>query len=325
MTSRNLRDQMVIATKYTSNYKTGRRGPSDQHSNYSGNSAKSLHLSVESSLAKLQTTYIDILYLHWWSYDTSVEEVMQSLNDLVRAGKVLYLGVSDTPAWIVARANQYARDHGLRQFCVYQGLWSAAERDLEKEILPMCQADGMAIAPWGALGRGHFLSDEARRQKGEDKSGRQMGAASEKDVAVSRVLGEIAERHGTLITSVALAYVMHTSPDVYPIVVRLPRFCISLTRNELSGLANNAQHTQGGRNKKHLQGNIEALSLRLTDAELEQIERATGFAWDFPQGFLFRGQEPVQRNIAPGNIYLTKTAVHLDTPRPRAPVLPEGK
>lgn len=143
---------------------------------------------------------------------------MQSLNAAVQAGKILYLGVSDTPAWIVSKANQYARDHGLRQFCVYQGHWSAAARDLEKEILPMCQAEGMAVAPWGALGGGHFLSDEARRAKEKDKSGRQMGAATDKAIKVSKVLEEIANAKGTLITSVALAYVVHTSPDVSSVV-----------------------------------------------------------------------------------------------------------
>jgi aryl-alcohol dehydrogenase-like predicted oxidoreductase len=81
---------------------------------------------------------------------------MKSLNALCDQGKVLYLGVSDTPAWIVAKANQYARDHGLRQFVVYQGLWSAAKRDFEREIIPMCEAEGMGLAPWGALGGGNF-------------------------------------------------------------------------------------------------------------------------------------------------------------------------
>ena len=74
--------------------------------------------SVSRAALIVQTDYIDILFLHWWDYSTSIEELMQSLNDLVRSGKVLYLGISDTPAWIVAQANQYARDHGMAQFVV---------------------------------------------------------------------------------------------------------------------------------------------------------------------------------------------------------------
>ena len=77
---------------------------------------------------------------------------MQSLNHLVAAGKVLYLGISDTPAWVVVKANCYAREHGLTPFSVYQGKWNAATRDLERDILPMCESEGMGIAPWGTLG-----------------------------------------------------------------------------------------------------------------------------------------------------------------------------
>jgi aryl-alcohol dehydrogenase-like predicted oxidoreductase len=94
------RDEMVIATKYSASYKTMSE-PHLQQSNFGGNSAKSLHVSVEQSLHKLQTSYIDLLYVHYWDLTASVAEVMQSLNHLVAAGKVLYLGVSDTPAWYV--------------------------------------------------------------------------------------------------------------------------------------------------------------------------------------------------------------------------------
>lgn len=104
-----------------------------------------MHTSVAASLKKLQTDYIDLLYVHWWDFSASIPELMQSLNHLVVQGKVLYLGVSDTPAWVVSKANQYARDHGLRQFCVYQGRWSAASRDFEREIIPMCRDEGVSV------------------------------------------------------------------------------------------------------------------------------------------------------------------------------------
>ncbi len=130
MEKRGVRDQIVIATKFTTNFKAGKGGDHPgQLSNHSGNSHKSLHMSLEASLKKLRTDYIDVLYIHWWDFTTSIEELMQSLNRMVQAGKILYLGVSDTPAWVVSRANQYARDHGMKQFSVYQGLWSASNRD----------------------------------------------------------------------------------------------------------------------------------------------------------------------------------------------------
>lgn len=123
MKERNVRDQMVVATKFTTCFPDP-RNPPRVRVNYAGNSTKSLHLSLEASLKKLQTSYIDLLYVHWWDFTTrydavklepilnpsdvfhSIPELMQSLNTVVNAGKVLYLGVSDTPAWIVSKANQ---------------------------------------------------------------------------------------------------------------------------------------------------------------------------------------------------------------------------
>ena len=134
-----MRGEIVLATKYTTDY---RRGKGGQHSAYVGNSAKSLHNSVHDSLRKLRTDYIDILYLHWWDYTASVEEVVDALHALVLQGKVLYLGISDTPAWVVSQANTYARLMGKTPFAIYQGKWSIIDRDFERDILPMCIAQG---------------------------------------------------------------------------------------------------------------------------------------------------------------------------------------
>ncbi|KAF9521236.1 NADP-dependent oxidoreductase domain-containing protein, partial [Crepidotus variabilis] len=144
---RGIRDQLFIATKasfalticYTSDFK---KTSADIHQKvmYLGNNAKSLHVSVEHSLKKLRTSYIDLLYVHWWDYDTSIEEVMKSLHALVQSGKVIYLGISDTPAWIVSQANQYARDHALTPFVIYQGLWNVLNRSFERDIIPMARS-----------------------------------------------------------------------------------------------------------------------------------------------------------------------------------------
>ena len=107
-----------------------------------GNNFKSMVNSVDASLKKLRTDYIDILYVHWWDYTCSVEEVMDGLHTLVLQGKVLYLGVSDTPAWIVSRANNYARMSGKTPFVIYQGKWSIMHRDFERDILPMAVSEG---------------------------------------------------------------------------------------------------------------------------------------------------------------------------------------
>jgi len=119
MASRKNREDIVLATKYSNSYMAGR----DDHiqSNSVGTGVRSMKRSLESSLARLQTSWIDLFYVHYWDFTTSIPELMHGLNDLVVAGKVMYLGISDTPAWVVSMANEYARAHGLRPFSVYQG------------------------------------------------------------------------------------------------------------------------------------------------------------------------------------------------------------
>lgn len=255
MKKRGNRDQMVIATKFTTAFRAG-HGEKEIIINTTGNGTKSLYLSLEASLKKLQTSYIDLLYVHWWDFTCSIPELMQSLNHLVASGKVLYLGISDTPAWIVSKANEYARQNGLRQFSVYQGRWSAEHRDFERDIIPMCREEGMGLAPWGALGGGNFKSDEQRKSQ----EGRKMGEASEAAIKISKVLEKIATKKKAQITSVALAYVMQKTPYVFPIV--------------------------GGRKIDHLKGNIEGLSLQLDEQDIKAIEEANAFDIGFPQNFL---------------------------------------
>jgi aryl-alcohol dehydrogenase-like predicted oxidoreductase len=157
MKERGNRDEMVIATKFTSNYVGHKKGKGLGSVNSSGNHKRSLHVSLRDSLKKLDTEWVDILYLHWWDWTTSVEEVMDSLDAVVKQGKVLYLGISDTPAYIVSAANTYARATGKTQFSIYQGRWNVILRDLEREIIPMCRHFGMAIAPWDSIGGGKWL------------------------------------------------------------------------------------------------------------------------------------------------------------------------
>ena len=285
-TKRGNRDDMVIATKYTTCYTAQQGYEGHIHSNSTGNGNKSLVLSVEASLRKLQTSYIDLLYVHWWDHTTSIEELMLSLNALVTSGKVLYLGISDTPAWVVSKCNQYARDHGLRQFVVYQGRWSAADRDFERDIMPMCRAEGMALAPWGALGGGNFKSEEARKS-GEGRQTQLRGGPSDTQVKVSKVLEKIANEKGTLMTSVALAYVMHKTPDVFPIC--------------------------GGRKVDHLKGNIEALGLKLSEEEIKEIEGSAPFNIGFPLDMI---------GARPADSFLLKMAGHFDYPQEQKPIPP---
>ena len=266
MAQHKIRDQIVLATKYTTGYNTYDKSIK-VHANYGGNHTKSLKLSVEASLKKLQTDYIDLLYVHWWDHTTSIPEMMQSLNQLVVAGKVLYLGASDTPAWVVAKANQYAQDHGLRGFSVYQGKYNAADRDPEREILPMLKHEGLAFCPWSALGGGKFKTAkqradmEARGEKGRNQA---MRPPSADDAKITDVLEKIADAKGKSITAIALRFVLDTQAYVFPII--------------------------GGRTVAHLKDNIEALSISLSDEEMKEIKGAIDFSVGFPLNFI--GEHP---------------------------------
>ncbi|WWC98360.1 hypothetical protein V866_005251 [Kwoniella sp. B9012] len=285
MESRGIRDEMVIATKYTTynlDRKEGRfKGIG---ANYVGNATKSLHLNIEDSLKKLRTTYIDILYVHWWDYTTSIPEVMQSLNDLVRERKVLYLGISDCPAWIVSEANCYARQHGLAQFVVYQGSWNLSKRDMERDIIPMCRANGMSVAPYAVLGQGRFKTleeNEKRRKEGKFRAGMEP---SDNEIKISKALQEVAEEIGgnTKLTSVALAWARQTMAYCYPIV--------------------------GGTSIDYLKSNIDALKIQLSREQMNKLNNAAPFDWGFPYtGF---GKDPHYLPGGAPNNALLNTAAH---------------
>ncbi|KAL4796690.1 NADP-dependent oxidoreductase domain-containing protein [Aspergillus venezuelensis] len=289
MQKRGNRDQIVLATKYTTGYRTSHRDTQPIQSNFVGNSFKSMRVSVDNSLKKLGTDYIDLLYLHWWDFTTGVEEVMHGLNSLITAGKVLYLGVSDTPAWVVVKANDYARAHGLRPFSVYQGKWNAGFRDMEREVIPMCKDQGMGIAPWAPLGGGKFKTAEAREAAQGDSSNR--GAEmSETDIKISDALEKVAKRKGGTLHAVALAYVMHKTPYVFPII--------------------------GQRKVEHLKANIEALGIQLSQDDLAEIDAASDFDVGFPMNFIFR-EYSINNTYA--DVWLTTASAQLDAP-PHQPV-----
>ena len=165
-------------------------------------------------------------------------------------------------------------------------------RDFERDIIPMCEAEGMALAPWGSLGRGAFMVPEEYEKK---EGGRKTGQ-SDLVKSVSVALDKIAKEKGTLITSVALAYVRYKSPYVFPIV--------------------------GGRKIEHLKSNIEALSVELSDEEIDEIDAAAPFEHGYPLNFIFEygGGPKYEMRMGPGDIHYLKSCGPLDTvPRSKAP------
>lgn len=292
MTARQNRDQLVLATKFTTDYRSHALGKG-KAPNSCGNHRRSLHMSVRDSLRKLQTDWIDVLYLHWWDHTTSIEEVMDSLHILVQQGKVLYLGISDSPAWVVSAANTYARAHGKTPFSIYQGRWNVLLRDFEREIIPMARHYGMALAPWDVLGSGKFQSKKALEQRKKAGEGlRTMLGGSqqtEEEVRMSEALAQVASEHGIeSVTAVELAYVMAKAPNVFPLV--------------------------GGRKVEHLHDNIQALKLKLTPQQIEHLESVRPLDPGFPNNFI--GPDPKVTGSASGLLASNAPLAFVQAPKP---------
>ncbi|KAL3481001.1 NADP-dependent oxidoreductase domain-containing protein [Aspergillus californicus] len=298
MKERGVRDQMVVATKYSAHYRGYNRANEPLQSNFLGNSAKSMHVSIRDSLRKLGTDYIDILYVHWWDFATSVEEVMLHLHAYVMAKQVLYLGVSDTPAWVVVKANEFARKNGITPFSIYQGKWNAAFRDMEAEIIPMCEDQGMAIVPWAALGGGLILSAQQRKEREEKLAGQKsFYEVGPNEIAVSDALEKVAVAKGTTVQAIALAYLYHQSTYVIPIV--------------------------GVQTTDHVKSMNDAITVQLSADEIRSIQEAAPFNPLFPMNFLFdcKDGKGYSTRLTPGDLVHYNMAASIDAPAKSLPYI----
>jgi aryl-alcohol dehydrogenase-like predicted oxidoreductase len=238
------RDRFVIATKYTLS-----RDAADP--NAAGNHRKNLVLSLERSLRRLRTDYVDILWVHLWDRHTPAEETMRALDDVVRAGKVLYVGVSDAPAWFVARANTLAEWRDWTPFSGLQVPYNLLRRDIERELLPMAEALGLSVAAWAPLAAG-VLSGGTRRV---DQS-----TLTARDRAAAAAVRQVADELGATPAQVALAWTRATSPAVLPLV----------------GVSRAEQLTE----------NLAGLDLTLPAEAVAALEAATDFERGFPADFI---------------------------------------
>lgn len=252
------RDRFVVATKYTL---TNRR----DDPNAGGNARKNLKQSVEGSLRRLATDYIDLLWLHAWDFTTPVDEVMRGLDDLVRSGKVLYVGVSDTPAWVISQANTLAELQGWTRFVALQLPYSLVERTPERSLLPMAHAFDLAVTCWGLLGGGVLTgkygeSDGEPRRYDRDQV---SGAA----VALSETVRSVAHELGRTPSQVAIAWVRqrqlvgcHPAPLLIPIL--------------------------GVRSADQMADNLGVLDCRLDEAQITRLDDASAIELGFPHDFL---------------------------------------
>ena len=254
------RDRWVLATKYTLS-----RDPSDP--NGAGNHRKSLVHALDASLKRLNTDYVDVLWVHIWDFLTPIEEVMRALDDQVRAGKVLYLGISDTPGWIIARANTIASQHGWTPFVAVQAQYSLVERTVERELAPMAQALDLALLAWSPLGMGVLTgkydthaaqpSDDARLSRADTN-----GAAllTERNFGIARVVREVATELDASPAQVALAWLRSRPGVVLPIV--------------------------GARKESQIRDNLGALEIELSTEQLDRLHAVSAIDLGFPQAFI---------------------------------------
>jgi aryl-alcohol dehydrogenase-like predicted oxidoreductase len=152
------RGDMVIATKFT-------LPDSGREPNNRGNTKKAMFESVEKSLKRLNTHYIDVYYVHFWDFTTDAKEVMRNCDELIRSGKVLHVGISDAPSWVVAQCNTLADCYGWNPFACYQGRYSLDNREVEQDIIPMAQQFQMGFIPWGVLGGGKLTGTRTRENQ----------------------------------------------------------------------------------------------------------------------------------------------------------------
>jgi aryl-alcohol dehydrogenase-like predicted oxidoreductase len=257
------RERFVVATKYS--LSTRKDDP-----NAGGNSRKNMVQSVETSLKRLRTEYIDLYWLHMWDKVTPLEEILRGLDDLVSAGKVLYVGASDTPAWVVSRANAIADLRGWAPFIGLQIPYSLADRSPERELLPMAKALELAVLAWGVLEAGELTGkynqpgDEPRRNK----------EPSARNIALAETVTRIAAQRGCSPAQVAINWVrqQRAESQIIPII--------------------------GARSLKHIQDNLACLEFDLTDEELRQLSNASPIDLGFPRNFL---QDDGVRRLIFGN------------------------
>jgi aryl-alcohol dehydrogenase-like predicted oxidoreductase len=243
------RERIVLATKYTL---TSRR----DDPNAGGNSRKSMVRTLEGSLRRLATDYVDLLWLHMWDGMTPVEEVVRALDDLVSAGKVLYVGISDTPAWVVSQAVMLADLRGWSRFVAVQAPYSLADRDVERELLPMARSLELAFTPWGML-EGGALTGKYLSETGE---GRRYERAGDRVNAIAREVLGVAEEIGATPSQVAIAWVRAQPWLTVPIL--------------------------GARTEEQLRDNLRALDVDLASEHVERLSAAGGFDVGFPRSFL---------------------------------------
>jgi len=261
------RERWVVATKYTCSL-----DPADP--NGGGSHRKSLVRALDASLKRMRTDYIDVYWVHIWDAFTPVEEVVRALDDVVRAGKALYVGISDTPAWIVSQAVTLPDLRRWTRFAGLQVPYSLIERSVERDLLPMARALDLGVTTWGPLGggllTGRYGTDRPRPDDTRLAGIGADGVLSGRNLAIADAVNEIAAARGRTATQVAIAWVraQQQRSVVIPIV--------------------------GARTRAQIDDNLAALDVELSADELQRLDTVSrielGFPYDFGAARLAYGQ-----------------------------------
>ena len=284
------RDRFVLATKYTSNTRRG-------DPNAGGNQRKNLIQSLEASLKRLNTDYIDLYWVHAWDPLTPIEETLRALDDMVRAGKILYIGMSDAPAWIISQANTIANLRGWTEFAGIQIEYSLIERTSERELLPMANALNVGVTAWSPLGGGVLTgkynknNDEQQQQyqqqqntslsssntpvtKEDTVSHRLEGQndlanrfLNDRNLLIAREVTKIAKEMGCSASQIALNWIRQ--------------------RNTIAPFGNNKIiPIIGARKEFQIIDNLTCLEFELTDEQMKMLNKVSKIEMGFPQDFL---------------------------------------
>ncbi|HEY0560307.1 MAG TPA: aldo/keto reductase, partial [Frankiaceae bacterium] len=233
------RDEIVLATKVHGRMHAGPNGQ--------GLSRKAILAEIDNSLRRLGTDYVDLYQIHRWDPNTPIEETLEALHDIVKAGKVRYLGASSMWAWQFSKALHVAETHGWTRFVSMQNHYNLLNREEEREMLPLCAAEGIAVIPWSPLARGRLARpwDTATERSNSDAFGSSLYTHDSDRTIVERV-GEIAEARGVPRAQIALAWLASKPAVTAPIV--------------------------GATKPHHLEDAVDALSITLTADELRRLE-----------------------------------------------------
>lgn len=235
------REDVVIATKVFNRMRPGPNG--------AGLSRKAIFAEIDASLKRLGTDYVDLYQIHRWDDETPIEETLEALHEVVKSGKARYIGASSMYAWQFAKALYLARLHGWTPFVSMQNHLNLLYREEEREMLPLCADQGVAVLPWSPLARGRLTRDwnETSERQQRDQYGEQLyGATLESDRQVIDVVGKIAAARGVPRAQVALAWLLHKQRVTAPII--------------------------GASHSGHLTDAVAALSLHLNEQELAALE-----------------------------------------------------